>query len=242
MYLTTSALDTVVGKFNGAIENKKLVVLDEANSKADPQGYASQIKNLATEKVRTYEHKNLMPTIGYNYACLLVFSNMTKPLHIDVGDRRYVCLQASPDMVGNTAYFKNLADTLLCAAGANGVMHYLMNKDISKFDHRSRPPTTQYKELVQDLSMESHQEFMKNWVAKNHTDKEIIHYEKDELWDDYRDYLISQNAACVSQKTFQKQVMGINGVDDHRIKTDAGKFHRLYKLNLAQMRHDFNLA
>jgi hypothetical protein len=243
MYLATSSLDTVLGKFNGALECKKLVLLDEADSSSDPALYAARLKAAVSEKYCTIEQKFMDVRVGYNYAFIMLFTNKTQPIHIDVGDRRTVCLNASGEKVGDTDYFNQLTDTLLCETGANAVMYHLKTRDLSKFDNRKPPPITEYKEMLTNVCMSSDKQFVKRWVTDKPADDTVCIVDKDEFWEEYKNQRFADGGKYLAKQKFQEFVLDHQGISDILVRDEMDKSvrHHKYKLDLSRLRKFYNI-
>jgi hypothetical protein len=83
-----------------------------------------------------------------NYAIL---TNNDFQSLIESADRRYFALEASdkmcPDKEGAKEYWNQMYDSLMNINAGNHIFHYLVNKDISKFDTRDLPITA-YKKIL----------------------------------------------------------------------------------------------
>ena len=109
-----SDVDSVVGKFNSRVENKKLLVLNEMDSaELSPAGVFNRLKKLITEPTIDINEKNLKVRDDVqNVANVVILSNEFNPVKISSHDRRYCILTPSDDVVGDRKYFDALYATM----------------------------------------------------------------------------------------------------------------------------------
>ena len=149
-FAETCKMDKLTGRFNGAIENKLVGVLNEAANVGQAESHDNQerLKDMITNETVMIERKGIDPyTIAdrCNYIC---FSNNYFVIKASTEMRRFVFLEASDKHLGDHQYFKDLStDFELDGAGIH-LYHYLMSIDISGFTPQRDFPTTELKEQL----------------------------------------------------------------------------------------------
>ena len=134
-----SDIDSIVGKFNTAVENKKLLVCNEMDS-ADMNSTAvfNRLKKLITENVIDINTKNISVRTGVQNVSNYVFvSNEFNPVKISSTDRRYCILTPSEEVRGDFRYFEELFASMKDGRGnykrnfMEAVMYYYMNYKVT---------------------------------------------------------------------------------------------------------------
>src|SRR3954451_24839289 len=135
LHYATSDLEKILGRFNSAIQARKLIVMNETGmSNGDWHKFNGHLKSLIMEGKVSIERKGLELKRLNDFAEYMVTSNQDAPLKIDIGDSRIVCFDVSARCRGNTKYFKRLLNILDHSNAPGVVMRYLLNRDLSDFD------------------------------------------------------------------------------------------------------------
>ncbi len=143
----TGDLGQVITRFNDTLRGKAFLFLDEALFTGDRKT-ADTIKSLATATMLAIETKGLpivqMPC-GVN---LFLTTNHDDAAYVEEADARYWILEACPDRVGDTAYFRDLYAEIE-GGGREAFMHYLLHLDVSNFiPARDVPKDNAFKEAM----------------------------------------------------------------------------------------------
>ncbi len=135
LHYATSDLEKILGRFNSAIQARKLIVMNETGmSSGDWHRFNGHLKSLITEGMVTIEHKGLESKRLDDFTRYMVTSNQDALIKIDIGDSRVVCYDISSRCRGNTAYFKRLEKVLDHSDTPGVVMQYLLSHDLSDFE------------------------------------------------------------------------------------------------------------
>lgn len=139
--------------FTDYLHHKKLVIFQECQN-FDKLNVENKLKPMLasppdTLRVRLfgqgfYETPNLVQCI--------FMSNHRNALKISKGDGRYYPIWCDPEEPKTATYYTDLYNWLENENGYGKVIHYLLNLDVSKFQHKAPPPTTSYKQLMIDMS------------------------------------------------------------------------------------------
>ena len=105
-------IESIVGRFNAALENKKLLVLNELQS-IDVNKYLNSdaLKSVITDKKTNINQKNEPERLCENVCNFIMVSNNNVPIKIESTDRRYVVTKTSDKHRGDFDYFDNLCDS-----------------------------------------------------------------------------------------------------------------------------------
>ena len=148
-------LEKLIGKYNTIIENCKFMVLNEiAQAREDYYITNQKMKSYITDYDVDVEGKYEPIRRSDNVCNFVLLSNNSKPIRLEMGDRRYLVLNANGkysnlacDKEANKSFFSPLYH--LDNAFYNNLLTYLMKRDISKFDPFNDYPETQEKKILQ---------------------------------------------------------------------------------------------
>ena len=138
------------GQFDGWLVGKLVVQVDEVYE-AGNWDLANKLKPLITEKTVSVNVKYGPQMEVENYARFVMFSNHTAPLSIEEGDRRYFIVNsaAQPE---EDSYYEELNRFIDSSEGMNSIYSFLMQRDLSAFNPHRRPPMTDAKRAVIEVS------------------------------------------------------------------------------------------
>ncbi|GET03399.1 highly derived D5-like helicase-primase [Rhizophagus clarus] len=142
LHYATSDLEKILGRFNSAIQARKLIVMNETGmSSGEWHKFNGHLKSLITEGMVSIERKGIETKRIRDFTGFMVTSNQDAPLKIDIGDSRVVCFDVSSRCRGNTVYFKRLGKVLDHPDAPGVVMRYLLSRDLSDFEPQEIPVT-----------------------------------------------------------------------------------------------------
>ncbi|CAI2194575.1 2126_t:CDS:1, partial [Funneliformis geosporum] len=151
LHYATSDLEKILGRFNSAIQARKLIVMNETGmSSGDWHRFNGHLKSLITEGKVSIERKGLELKRLNDFAGYMVTSNQDTPIKIDIGDSRVVCFDVSARCRGNKAYFKRLGNVLDHPDAPGVVMRYLLSHDLSDFEPQEIPATKMKEEIMRN--------------------------------------------------------------------------------------------
>ena len=129
----------LVGGFNRHLMDKLIVLADEALY-GDEKKYAGILKNLVTQTQMAVEPKGVDVFMAKKYFRLFMASNEDFVVPADLDDRRMFVIDVSDARAKDHQYFAGLRqewDT----GGREAFYDLMLKRDISAFNHRSRPET-----------------------------------------------------------------------------------------------------
>ena len=226
-------IDDVVGRFNTATENKKLVVCNEMSSiESDVKCYNTDaLKSVITENQIDINQKCMPVRTIQNVCNLIILSNNILPVKIDRDDRRYVVSEVNEKYKGNEAYFDKLCDSFDAVFYEN-LYTYFMRRDISKFSPR-RIPRSEAKDNIINACKTSYELFIQDRI-----DDFVNGYDCSESFGDYQGWAKLNGFMSCNVKTYGLNVKKFCEVKQVRID---GQRVRVYKLK-ESMKNNFEIV
>lgn len=129
----------LLGNFNGHMRSTLLLFADEAFFAGDAQG-ASVLKGLITEDYLVVEQKGVDPVQVRNRLKIMMASNSDWVVPASGDERRFFVLEVSDERQGDHAYWSDL-NKHIANGGAGAFLHYLLTRDLSRFNVRDVPQT-----------------------------------------------------------------------------------------------------
>lgn len=170
MYFTTSQVDDIVGRFNGVLTNKILLIYNEGSViKEKKEGI---LKSLVTDTAMRSESKFMDTKLVENHCNLMVLANPPHSgdplIKISSKNRRWVFFNSNSANNNNLNYFKDLFDWLgydgdLCGVKAWG--DYLYNLNLNAERLRDIPHTEMNSAAKEDI-METIHKWWKDCLEK----------------------------------------------------------------------------
>ena len=203
----------IVGRFNGALEDKKLIVCNELSS-ADTNKYLNSdaLKSVITDKTVNIETKGIDSRLRENVVNLILVSNHFGPVRITDDDRRYLVIETSDQKCKQYDYFKSLHDSFNDDF-YNTLFNFFMNRDISNFNPRDIPDTEEKRDLIeankssyQMFYEEYEEQFKYGWTCKD-------------CYRKYADFARDMGFAVCAANTFGSKIRGL--VKHKRIRSDG---------------------
>ncbi len=136
-YVYASDDQKVLGDFNGLLMGAVLLHLDEAVFAGDRRA-ANLMKSLITEPEQTVQLKFVDSQRMRNCTHILISSNEGWICPVSLDDRRYLVLDVSKARQNDRPYFLAIKRELE-SGGYGALLHYLLNLDISDWDHFEIP-------------------------------------------------------------------------------------------------------
>jgi hypothetical protein len=150
-YVNEDKEELIFGRFNAAIENKLVIVLNETSS-ASTVKMINGIKNAMTRKKNKIEFKGVTAYDSSNHAAYVFLSNMLDAFKVEEGDRRMVAIQCLNNMIGDKNYFVNLRAEMEKEKYNKAWYDYFMNLDLSEVNFTLDRPTTEYYKTLKEQS------------------------------------------------------------------------------------------
>lgn len=153
----------VEDKFNSDWADSKLFILaEEIVTRAEMWHIKNELKELVTgERVRI-NPKGLDAYYQTNQLNIVYLSNENQPLPIENDDRRH-CVIWTPPELDKTIYADILDE--MEAGGVEAFYEYLLNIDLGKFGVGTRPPMTDSKMKLIEMSLPSETRYVNDYLS-----------------------------------------------------------------------------
>jgi hypothetical protein len=141
--LMVSDIEQVTGRFNASLERHFIVCMDEALFAGDRRSM-DRLKSLVTESILHVEQKHQPSRNIESIHRFFASSNHNHFGNVELDDRRFVFLRVSVKRQQDTAYFADIARAINYPATIGAMVYYLRRRDLTSFDVRKKPDTTEY--------------------------------------------------------------------------------------------------
>jgi putative DNA primase/helicase len=158
-------------KFNDWASRKLFLIADEVVARAELYHVKNKLKGIVTGEWIRINPKNVAAHDERNHVNLVFLSNERQPLVLEKDDRRYTVIW-TPEKLPEGFYGD--IRTELDAGGVAALHHHLATLDLGDFSEHSKPPMTQSKRDVIDISMDSIERFVQDWQAGGITFDEAL--------------------------------------------------------------------
>lgn len=152
----------VEDKFNDWASRKLFLIADEVVARAELFHVKNKLKGIVTGEWIRINPKNVAAHDEKNHVNLVFLSNEKQPLVLDEDDRRYTVIW-TPDKLPEGFYADVRAE--LDAGGREALHHYLLNLPLGDFDEHTKPPMTNAKRDLIEISRDSTERFIADWQA-----------------------------------------------------------------------------
>ena len=190
-YINEDNVELIFGKFNSCIENKILVVINEASGK-DTFTINEKIKNAITREINIIEHKGLKPYENTNNIGFIFLTNNDNPIKIPYDDRRFCGIECSGNMANNNNYFTLLHNEINDGEYDRAFYNYLMAIDLQNYNFTNNRPITNFYNNMKEINLPIIVKFFENLIDK-HVNKKIIKYTATELFIFFNDFIKTNN-------------------------------------------------
>ncbi|GBC36410.1 highly derived D5-like helicase-primase [Rhizophagus irregularis DAOM 181602=DAOM 197198] len=136
----TSDPQTILGSFNGQLQGKILLLLEEMpTEKSQWNNLYRSLKDKVTGDIMEIHEKYKTPTHYKNFISTIVLTN-ENALRVENDDRRTVFLDVSPFRKGDLNYFKKLSDAMKYPGASEAFYAYLRAIADTYPDFNGNPP------------------------------------------------------------------------------------------------------
>lgn len=216
-------IESIVGKFNAIIENKKITICNELRSVYANKFFNSDVlKSLITDPFININQKNEPERIAENVSNFMFVSNNNVPVQIDNNDRRYCVTNVSSAHLKDFNYFAAL-DNSFTAEFYDNLFTYFMKMDISKINLRDIP-NTEARQTIIDASMSSYESFVLAYY------KSLVNVSGMEMYELYQNYAKDNNFQICSSRTFIANVKPFTGPSKAKRFPGEDKPRQVYNL------------
>lgn len=152
----------VEDKFNDWMSGKLFLIADEVVARNELFHLKNKLKGVVTGEWIRINPKNVAAHDERNHVNLVFLSNERQPLVLEKDDRRYVVIW-TPEKMDSEFYDEVKAE--ITGGGIAALHHYLLHLDLGDFSEFTPPPFTQSKQDLIDVSLDSVDRFMRDWLG-----------------------------------------------------------------------------
>lgn len=150
-------------KFNSDWSDSKLFILaEEVVTRAEMWHIKNELKELVTGEWIRINPKNIAAYRQRNQVNIAYLSNEGQPLPLENDDRRHLVVYTPP--AKDEAYYDKVFLELE-NGGVEAFYYYLLQRDLSGFHPKKRPPATEAKARLIALSSPSELRFAAEWIS-----------------------------------------------------------------------------
>ena len=151
-------VEAIRGAFTGWLLNAQLVVVHELDQLGREVG--ARVKHWVTSETLLVNQKNVPEFYIRNYANIIACSNEDDIAHLDDDDRRMFSW-ISQAQKREPAYYAHLAQWFFEGEGKAQVLHFLQQRDLSRFNPNAAPPRTQGRQCLVENSRTEAERFLR---------------------------------------------------------------------------------
>lgn len=140
--MIVSEAERITGRFNAHLENKLLLMAEEAFWAGDKSA-EGKLKDLATGALTSYERKGLDPYEGKNYTRIMIASNEDWVVPASSGGRRWFVLEVGDEHEKDHAYFAAI-DEEMKNGGLAAMLHDLLRTKLPQQVNVRDAPVTRW--------------------------------------------------------------------------------------------------
>lgn len=148
-------------KYNGWLCAKQFIIGNEVVSRLELYHNKNKLKWVIDAEEIPIRTMNTDTRWERNWANLVFLSNEHKPLALDYGDRRHLVVY-TPTAEDSRLYERVRA--FIEDDGAGKFLHYLLTYPVEDFHAHSKPPMTEAKRELIELSLPPEERFMGDWI------------------------------------------------------------------------------
>lgn len=176
-FLTAHDSRYLTSNFNGHLDSCLMLVLDEAFWSGDKSA-EGKLKGLTTAPEIMIERKGKEPYMVDNLVRLIVIGNEDWLVPASADERRYAVFDVGEGRKQHREYFGKMKALMDLKGGAEILMHYLKNFDLSKVDVNDAPHT----KGLADQKLDSMSAFENFWLQCL-VEGKIVHADFSKEWE-----------------------------------------------------------
>jgi hypothetical protein len=184
---TTSPERDVWGQFNAQMVDSYVVNINEVSKKNLQDAYG-RIKALITDNSLTINIKGLSQFEIISYHRFILTTNNEEPINTASGDRRFLVIRSSDDLVGDKTYFAKFNRLLESQDLVKHCYEYFKTMSGADGFIRMPLPETEHHRNLKELGKSKERLWLEWYVCKN-SNVETIQATSRELFDSFKQYL-----------------------------------------------------
>ena len=216
-YANEDKAELYFGRFNSAIEDIILAVVNESSVKDNMQ-MTNNIKNAITRDYNTIEHKGLKPYENKNHIAWVFLANCKNPVTVSATDRRFCAIECCNKYANDPKYINPLLAEIESGKYDRLFYDYLMQQDISKINFTADRPITQFFKDLQEINVPVTAKFLDYYLSRSEKDDIII--SNMELYGEYKAWLEANGYEKYNTNTtrFGLDIKEYDGIEKKKMK------------------------
>lgn len=241
LFETSKPDKDVWGDFNGKMKEAFLVHLTEIDYKKCTD--KSAIYNLITDATITINEKGKNQYTVNSYHRFLGSTNSDYPIFDAAGGRRFLLIECSDEMKGNSEYFINLRKYTHDPIVQRTFYDFLMNYETKPIITESDIPKTEFHQKIREASKDTMDAFIEDLVMENYNKEEAV-YTTNEIWDSFRLFCCNSNIECKMTKQQFSTRIGMRKIPGltSDVKKLNGKASRVKVFNITELKRHFDIV
>jgi hypothetical protein len=240
----TDKCKTAMGDFNGAIENKLVLQLNEQKNK-DGGEFTDNIKYLATADLIPIQRKGKEIYNVKNCAMIFVFSNNNNPIVVGDTNRRFFVNNSNDVNIGavrKVEFFEPLYDKLDDENMLNSLFRWFSKMDLTGFKATAFPESKAQEAMRQNSIHPLKKYFHKTLLNKFHycndyktidDNEEYVYIKSGDLLNDVKEYVekLGLERSWINDKNLKLQLSEMEGIHTGVRFTIQGERARFIKID-----------
>lgn len=170
-------------KFNDWASRKLFLIADEVVARSDLYHVKNKLKAFISGDWIRINPKNMAAYDERNHVNLVFLSNERMPVVLEEDDRRHAVIW-TPEKLSPAFYDEVAAE--IAAGGIEALHHHLLQIDLKGFNPHTKPPMTQAKADLIELSLDSTNRFYNHWTQGEIDGVRLMPALSEDLFDLYR--------------------------------------------------------
>lgn len=159
-YGKTIDQSAIEDKHNDWASRKLFLIADEVVARQEMHHIKNKLKGMVTGDTIRVNPKHIAAHEEKNHVNLAFLSNEAQPIVLERDDRRY-CVIYTPSQMDEINYLKIYEE--ISNGGVAALHDFLLRLPLGDFGPHSKPPMTQAKRDLIDISMDSWEQFAMSW-------------------------------------------------------------------------------
>ncbi|WP_439521615.1 DUF5906 domain-containing protein [Marivita sp.] len=209
--------------FNAPMGNRQVLVLEEI-SVADKIDTYNELKPWITEEEIMVNEKNVPQYVATTPRLIIGYSNHELPIKIEESDRRFMFIVSPAEEQDQAYYLRLFADGI---AQAPAFLHLLLNRDISSYAPKARPPMTAAKRRIISESKPAVARTIEEMVANKEWPLSEEIFQLDDLMWEVKQRISGPANRSMREFTRTLTKLGYVQASENQIRTSSGR-HRFW--------------
>jgi len=209
-YGRTIDQSAIEDQFTDWISKKLFLIADEVIARSEKWHIKNKLKGIITGDWVRVNTKNKIAYDEKNHVNLVFLSNEHMPVVLEEDDRRYAVVW-TPEKL--SADFYKAVGTEIRDGGSEALHDYLLNLPIGDFNEHTKPPQTQAKKDLIDLSKDNVLRFYDDWMGGELEGIPIMPVLSSDIYELYKVWTAQQGVRATSMNQLVHALSKRQGMD-----------------------------